>query len=233
MVFAAEDLGLFAVERAQLPDQVVLEPGGLVVLGGLPGFEADLVGLAVGEDDRELADMVGGGPVPDRPHPGGVQADHPPDRPRLGVAGVRADPAAEGAEFAVQSVEDDARLHDDVIGTDFDDPAEVATEINDQARSQGLARQAGPSASGMKRDRVFGGVANQGDQIIKGPRDHHAERVDLVQAGVVGVSRPPDWLEQQLPRDDPPEIIMNPSPIFVHGTFFSSNWKSAWRELPA
>ncbi len=155
--------------------------------------------------------------------PGGVEPDHPADRPRLGMARVGADLPAERGELGVEHVEDHARLDHDVVGADLDDPPEVAAEVDDQARPERLAGQAGPGPPGVERDRVLGGVADQGDEVLAGPRDDHAERVDLVEAGVVRVGGPLDRLEQEFAAEDAPEIVVNPRPALIHGVVASSD----------
>ena len=78
-----------------------------------PGLAAELGDLAVGEDDARALDVVGRRPVAERARAGGVEPDHPADRPRLGAARVGAEPPAERGELRVQDVEHHARLHDD------------------------------------------------------------------------------------------------------------------------
>ena len=77
----------------------------------------------------------------------------------------------------------------------------MAAEVDDQARPERLAGQARPRASGMERDRLLGGVPDQGDEVVLGPRHDDAERVDLVEAGVVRVRGALDRLEQQFAVD--------------------------------
>ena len=60
-------------------------------------------------------------------------------------------------------------------------------------------------------------VPGDRDHVALTPRDHHTQRIDLIDAGVVGVGCSIQGLKIELPIDDSPEVVIYPSPALVHG----------------
>src|SRR5262249_31035429 len=65
--------------------------------------------------------------------------------------------------------------------------AEVLTTIQDDAGADGLAGEAGAAAAGGEGHLHLGGDLDRGAHVLDGARDDHAERLDLVDAGVGAV----------------------------------------------
>jgi hypothetical protein len=132
------------------------------------------------------------------------------------MARVGADHSAEGREPGVQDVENDSWLDDDPVRTDRNDSPEMAAEINDETRAESLASQAGSCPSGVERDRVLGGIADEGCDVLTRPRDDDTEGVNLVKTRVVRVRGPLDRLEEKFAAEDTSQIVVNPGPELVH-----------------
>ena len=169
----------------ELADDHVLEVDRLVVDGG-PGLDAQLGGLAVGEDDPEPLDVVGRRPVAERR--AGRPRRRRSSRRRAGLRADRvgAEPPAERGELARSGRRARPPAGRPRSRADRDDPAEVAAEVDDQPRPERPARPARspPRAHGSgSRSRPRSGRPSPRRRC--GPGDDHAERVDLVEAGVV------------------------------------------------
>ena len=92
-------------------------------------------------------------------------------------------------------VEHHARLNHNALGGDRNDPTEMATEVDDQSRAQDTARRVGPGPACLHGDLVLRGVSDRGRHILLGPGDDHPEGVDLINAGIMRVTRAFEWLE--------------------------------------
>jgi hypothetical protein len=138
------------------------------------------------------------------------------------MARVGSDFPAQWCQPRVQNIENHARLDNHSIGTDRDDPSKVTAEIDDEAGAEGLTRQTCSCAPGMKWDRIFAGVTNQSRQVFDRSGHDDPQRIDLVETRVVRVGGSLDRLEEKFATEDASEVVMNPSPDFVHDTVASS-----------
>src|SRR5437870_4033103 len=73
----------------------------------------------------------------------------------------------------------------------------------------GGARDARARSPRAKRDLMFGGAADQGADILLVTRGHHAQRPHLEETGVGAVKRPRDVVKENVPANDPFEVIAN------------------------
>ena len=60
-------------------------------------------------------------------------------------------------------------------------------------------------------------VTDDGHDVVLAARHDHAQRIDLVQARVVGVREPIQGLEIEVPVDQSPQIVIDSSAALVHG----------------
>ncbi len=103
-----------------------------------------------------------------------------------------------------------------MLGAGRDDAAEVLAQIDDQPVAQGSPAGIRPSAPGVHGDPILHRVPRDQDDIVLAPRNHDAQGIDLIHAGIVGVGGTIQGLKIELPVDDSPEVVINPSPPLVH-----------------
>ena len=144
------------------------------------------------------------------------------------MAGVGTDPSTQGASWAFRTSSTTPGWTTTRIGPDRYDSPEMAAEVDHQARPEGLTRQARSGPSSVQRDLVFSRVTDQSGHVFAVPGHDHAQRVDLVKAGVVGVGRPLDRLEQKFAAENASKIVVNPGPLLVHGEVASWESNRSW-----
>ena len=157
-------------------------------MGGLRQ-RAELGERARGGDHAQRADVVHRLAVDDGPRPGRVVADHAAEGGPAGGGHVRPEGEAERRQLAVEAVEHHARLHPHPPAghVDLADAVEVLGAVDDEARPDRLAGQAGAAAAGGDRHAELGRDLHGGDEVVGGAGHDDAERLDLVVAGVGGV----------------------------------------------
>ena len=150
---------------------------------------AERRGSPVGQHRRQRPDMIDRLAVHHRPRAGRVVADHPAKRRPAGGRHVRPELQPVLADRPVQVVEYHSRLHPDPPSGDVHlaDVVEVLRAVQNDARSDGLAREAGATAARGDGDLQLGGDLHRGRQVVGRLRHDDAKRLDLVEAGVGGV----------------------------------------------
>ena len=144
---------------------------------------------------------------------------------RVGAAGVVAErashvAAAAGArvgreehvvrgEVVVELVENNAGLgaRPALLGVHLDHVPHVLGEVHDHGLAHRLARQAGAAAPGQHGHAVAVGGLDHGYHVLGVTGQHHAHRLDLVDAGVGGVQQARHLVEAHLACDDSPQVL--------------------------
>src|SRR5262249_9701659 len=127
--------------------------------------------------------------VDDAAGAGGVIADHAADVGPAGGGDVGAVLEVVLGQGAVEVVQDQARLNAGGArgGVDLQHAVHVLTAVDDDARADGLAGQAGAAAARRDGHARLGADMHAGGHVGGVLRHHHAQRLHLVDAGVGGV----------------------------------------------
>ena len=91
--------------------------------------------------------------------------------------------------MTVKLIQHDARLDAGAagLGVNGHDIVEVLAAIDNDARTNGLARQAGAAAAGRDGHVHFAGDLHGDMDILDGSRDDNAQRLDSIDAGIGAV----------------------------------------------
>ena len=114
-----------------------------------------------------------------------------------------------GRRCAVKPLQHDARLHADRIRIAADDAPQVLGEINHQPGAERLAGHAAAGAAGVERDVIVGGILHAGRDVGRGPRTHHAQRPDFVDAAVAGEELAKQVVAAHVAGNQPAEVFLN------------------------
>ena len=167
------------------------------------GHRAEAVARAVGQDGVDGAHVVGHQPIADGFRAAGVVAGHAAD----GAAGVGRWIDREEQLFApqrgVELAEHHAGFHQRrvLLRIDVQDAAQVLAAVQHQRAIHRLAALAGAAAARQHRHAVFARDRQGGGHVVDGFRDHHAERLDLVDRGVGGIAAAIGGIEQHRAAD--------------------------------
>jgi len=164
--------------------------------------------IAVGQDGLHLQDVLDGPPIHDRVGPGRVVPHHAPQRRPVAGGEVGSEPQVVGAELFVQLVQDHAGLdaRPALLGVDLEDPVQVLGHVQDHRPPYRLAGQGGPGAARQDRHTMPAADLHRGQGIVGRPGDHHAQGLDLVDAGVGAVEHLGHRVEADLPRHALPKV---------------------------
>ncbi len=179
---------------------VALRPGQLAEVAGHMA-EAGLG--AVHQDGVDGLDVVDHDAVVDRPAAAGVVRRHAADGGARGGRHVDREQPAPGLELRVEVVEHDARLDRDLVGrlVVVRDLAQIFGAVQHQGGVHGLAALRGAAAARQDRDALLAGDLHGHPQVLLGARNHHADRLDLVDRGVGRVAAAAERVEQHLALD--------------------------------
>jgi hypothetical protein len=204
---AGADQRRVLLEQADDREDDVLQPAGRAVRrrpAWLPGHRRRLPGVEHGAEGGDVVARVavaqGGGP-------GGVVGQHAADGTPVAAGRVGGEAAADAGQLGVQVAVDHPRLDADPVGADLEDVAEVPAQVDDEAGAEGLAGDAGAGPARHERHLVLGGVADDGLDVLLVPRDDHAERPDLEDAGVGAVERAAQVVEQDVAADNAAQVV--------------------------
>ena len=177
---------------------------------------ANFRGLALGEHDSHLFDVIAHRAVSQRGRPRGINSRHAADCSDGGTLGVGTNSPTERSKHSIQDVANQTRLRDDAIRLDADYASEVLTKINHQARPEHGPRNPRPRAPRVDGDLVFRGVANCLDDVVLAHGNDHRERFDLVETAVHRVRGEIERLQQDFAPDQTTKVVVNSCPAFIH-----------------
>ena len=158
---------------------------------------------SVGQHHLLRADVIDGLAVEHRAGAARVVGHHAADGGAARRAHVRREAQAVRLELVVQFVEDDPRLdpRGPRVGIDRQDAVEVLRGVEHQPGADRLPGLRRAAAARGDRHAVPGGDGDGGGDVVAGPRQHHAARLDLVDAGVGGVEGARGLVEPHLAGD--------------------------------
>lgn len=126
-------------------------------------------------------------------HPAGVVGYHPADRAGRLARRIRAQLAAIAGEPAVDLPQGHAWLHADLIAAIQDlDAAEVATRVDEQAGTDGLAAQARAAGAKRQGSAVLGAGLHERRDLGRIGRGDHRPRREQIMRCVMGHAEPVD-----------------------------------------
>ena len=122
-------------------------------------------------------------------------------------------------EVLVQLVEDDAGLGADpsLVGVYLDHPAHVLGEVEHDRAAHRLSGEAGAASAGKHGDAVMCCGFDHRDDVLLASREHHADGLDLVDAGVGAVEGPRHGVETDLALDQTLQVFDKGARIRRHG----------------
>src|SRR5688572_19866903 len=126
-----------------------------------------------------------------------VVGHHAADGCAAGRRDVGGEPDIVRPQRRVQLVEHDARLdpRPPLGGVHLEDAIEILRRVGNQAGANRLPGLRRAAAAHRQRASKLRADADQTDEIVAGLRQHDAERLDLIDAGVGGVERAGDLVE--------------------------------------
>lgn len=141
---------------------------------------------SVGEHGIDAGDVVHHVAVANRTRAAGIVAGHAADGRLCAGRYVDREPEAVRLQERVQLVEDDTRLDDDGFRVliEGDDAVEMAGGVQDHGLADGLAALGGAGPPRQHRNSLVGGDRDGEDGVVLVGRDHHADRVDLIDRGI-------------------------------------------------
>jgi hypothetical protein len=146
---------------------------------------------SVGQHDLLFEHVIDRLPVEDRSRTGRVVRHHAADGGAARGRDVRREAQVVGTQRRVQLVQYDARLDADpaLSRVHLEDAVEVLRRVDNEAAADRLPGLRRATAPHRQRTAVFRADGHRLDHIVPGFGDDHAERLDLVDAGVGGIER--------------------------------------------
>ncbi len=181
-----DNVACLAIKRA-------LEPAVRLMLLPLPcACRGKFCARAVGQDRAQTLDVVYRLAVDDGARAGGVVADHAAQvGPACGCY-IGTELQVMGGQGAIELVEHHAGLNARAARCRIDrqNLVEILAAVQDNARTNGLPGKTGSAAAGRNGNAHLSGNLHGDDNVLHGARDHHAQRFDLVNAGIRAVKLP-------------------------------------------
>ena len=127
----------------------------------------------------------------------------PPTVARLAVEMSGAKRSPSWTQRGVQLVEHDARLdaRPPLRHVHLEQPVEVLRGVHDDAAADGLTRLGGAAAPHRQRAAMTAAGGHRTHDVFARLDHHHAERLDLIDAGIGGIERTGDRVEPHLALD--------------------------------
>ncbi len=211
-------LRVLVPERQQLAEQrgkrtVPPRPAANV----LPAQPAEALAAPVGQHDSGVEDVLHRLAVDERAGPGRVVADHAAEVRAVGGGGLGAEPQPVGGERGAEGVLHHPRLHPGphLLPVDLEHVAEVHREVEHHRFADRLSGERGAAAARQHRRARLRGDPDRFRHVRGVAWDHHPERLDLVDAGVVRVEDPARAVEPHVPLDPRRECARQ----FSHGAW--------------
>ena len=132
-----------------------------------------------------------------------VVSHHAANRGAAGRRHIGREAKVERAQLRVQVVKHHAGFHarPPLVGVDLEDPVQVLRRIEHQSRANGLTGLRGAAASGRDRHTMPRSDVHRVHYRFGRAREDHAQRLDLIDAGVGRVERARDAIEPHLTVD--------------------------------
>jgi hypothetical protein len=128
-------------------------------------------------------------------------------------------------------IENDAGLHPrpPPLRIHFKYSIEILAHINDDSRTDGLTGQARSAAARNQRNMMILGDLHDNVNVFHGARNHDAERLDLINAGVRAVEPPRGLIEADFALNRLLEmsgegLALQFAEVGGHETIFGLNW---------
>ncbi|MBV6505262.1 MAG: hypothetical protein ILNGONEN_00820 [Syntrophorhabdaceae bacterium] len=152
--------------------------------------------------------MIDGFAVNQRAGAGGIVADHAADIGAITRCGFRRKMQAGRFDLLIQFIAHETRLnaHPTLVLVQLKNAIHEFGTINHQRLADGLAGQARAAPARQNRHAVFRRGANRLHDIVFVARDNHANRLNLVQAGVGAVQIARDLVKIYFAFDFAPEF---------------------------
>ncbi len=115
----------------------------------------------------------------------------------------------------VEPLVDNPRLDADLLVAGGDHAAEMAGEVEDQALSQRFSGQSRTGTAGVERDLLLRRVLNAGHDVGRRARPDHAQRSDLVNAGVAGEQLQEHVVATDLSVDEAPQVVLDAFALLI------------------
>ena len=177
---------------------------------------ADFEHVAVGEHDLERFDVSAGRAVFPPVAAGRVDRHDASHRGHVAHRRVGAEHQALGGEKAIERRQHHAGLHPHALAVDRQDAAEIAREIDDDPAAERLARQARARAARINRDIVLCRVLRPWRRRLERSRPHHAERTQLVNAGVGRIELRVEVVAADFASQHAPQVFFDSLVLWVH-----------------
>ena len=147
-----------------------------------------------------FADVIDGLAVEHRPRAARVVGHHPANGGAAGRRHIRGEAEVEWPQLRVQLIQHHARLDPgpSLVGVDLENPVQVLRGIEHQAGANRLAGLRRAAAAWRDRDAVAGGHVDGLNDPFGRTGNDHAQRLNLVDAGVGRVEGPRHAVEPHL-----------------------------------
>ena len=212
-----KDLGI-VVEQSGHGRHDVFQAARLGLSAGPTGMMAGRHHIPRVQDDAETEHVFPGVAVTDQPGSGGIGRHHASDGTLCSPGRVRGEASAVAGQHPIEVAVDDAGLHAHRIAAHFEDRLEMLTEIDDQARAQGLAGHAAAATAWHQGKVILPRVADYRLHVLLVERHHDAHGLDLENAGIGAVQHAREVIEEKLPLDESLEVFTDPLILRpVHG----------------
>ena len=158
---------------------------------------------AIRKHDVLFEDVVDGLAVDDGAGAARVVGHHAAQRGAAGGREVGREAQAERSEFRVQIIKHQARLDPcpAFFRVDLEQTIEVLRRVEDQAGSNGLSGLRRAAATRGNRDLMAACNLDRPYHVVARARNHDAERLDLIDAGISRVESARDPIEPYLAGD--------------------------------
>ena len=168
--------------------------------GGRAAQRAKVRDAAVRQHHVLLEDVIDRLAVDDRARAARVVGHHPADRGAAGGGEIRCESQSERSQVGVEIVEHDAGLdaRPAFVGVDLEDAIQVLRRVEHQAGADRLAGLRRAAAARRDRRAVLRRQFHHARHVLGRAWHDHADRLDLVDAGVGRVQRARDAIESDL-----------------------------------
>ena len=166
---------------------------------------------AVRQHDMLFDDVVDGLSVDHRTCAGRVVGHHAADGRAARRRDVRREAQTRPDAARVQLVEHDARLdaRPPLRRVHLEQPVEVLRGVDDDAAADGLTRLRSAAAPHRQRAAMTAAGGHRTHDVFARLDHHHAERLDLIHAGIGGIERTGDGVEPHLALDVALELALD------------------------
>jgi hypothetical protein len=173
--------------------------------------------FTIGEHHLHAADLLAGGAITEPVASRGIESHDAADSCDAAGRRIGGEHLAERGEIAIELPQHKAGLHDDLVVLDADNPPHPLRKIKHETRAEGLPGETRPSAAGVYRQHVIGGVADRRLHVADVARPHHPQRRHFVDAAVRAVHLHEGVITTNLPGEQSPQVGLNAFALRIHG----------------